>query len=352
MPSGGQSGGTNYQSQQSSSGPPAFIQPYLQKGIGQLDAYYNAHPNAPAYYSGETVAPLSTQSQGAVNMASGLAANNPTLTAANSQLTDTLNGKYLDPSQNPAYAGAVQAAVDPLTTQFLNQTIPQITSQFAGAGGVGSGIQRQAVDDATKAYSTGVNNAAYTAANNFYNNARTNQIQAAGLTPGINTSNWQDVSGLGAAGQTVDQQRQAQDTSNQAAYNYNANAQPNYISQYLSMLNGGYPGGETTTTGMSQSYQPTNAFGSILGSGMSVLGLGLQAAPLLGFSDYRLKEDISEPIGATHEGIPIRLWKYKGDPTLRVGFVAQEVALTKPEAVVEHPSGYLMVDHGKAAGLF
>src|SRR6185437_1782596 len=101
-------------------------------------------------------------------------------------------------------------------------------------------------------------------------------------------------------------------------YNYNSNAQMNYISQYLSMLNGGYPGGETTSTGQSQSYQPTNSFGSILGAGMGIAGLGLQAAPLFGFSDYRLKEDISEPIGSTRDGIPIRLWKYKGDPTPRV----------------------------------
>lgn len=350
MPPSGSSGGSNYQSQQSSSGPPAFLQPYLQGAIGDLSSYYNAHKTAPAYYSGETVAPLSTQSQGAVNMASGLAGNNPTLTAANSQLTDTLNGKYLDPSQNPAYQGAIRAAIDPLTTQFMDQTIPGITSQFAGAGGTGSGIQHQLVDDATRAYGTGVGNAAYTAANNFYQGARTNQIQAAGLTPGINTSNWQDVSGLGAAGQTVDQQRQAQDVSNQAAYNYNANAQPNYISQYLSMLNGGYPGGETTTSGMAQGYQPTNAFGSILGSGLGIAGLGLQAASI--FSDERLKEDISAPIGSTHDGIPIRLWKYKGDPTPHVGFIAQEVAQTKPEAVAMHPSGYLMVNQAKAAGLF
>lgn len=352
MPSSSSGGPSNYQSQQSSSGPPAFIQPYLKQGIQDLSNYYNAHPQAPQYYTGETVAPLSNVTQQAVGAAQNQYQNNPTLGAANTQLTDTLNGNYLDPSNNPAYQGAVRAAVDPLTTQFLDQTMPQITSQFAGAGGVGSGIQRQAVDDATKAYSTGVNNAAYTAANNFYNNARTNQIQAAGLTPGINSAGLQNIAGLGAAGSTIDQQRQAQDVSNQAAYNYNANAQPNYISQYLSMLNGGYPGGETTTTGQAQTYQPNNAFGSLFGAGLGLAGLGLQAAPLFGFSDYRLKEDISEPIGATHEGIPIRLWKYRGDPTPRVGFIAQEVALTKPEAVVEHPSGYLMVDHGKAAGLF
>lgn len=349
MPSGSTGGGTTYQNSTSSNAPPAFIQPYLQKGISDLSDYYDAHRTAPQYYGGETVAPLSAQSQGAVGMASGLAGNNPTLGAANTQLTDTLNGQYLDPSQNPAYQGAVHAAVDPLTTQFLDQTMPQITSQFAGAGGTGSGIQQQYVDDATKAYGTGIGNAAYTAANNFYNNARTNQIQAAGLTPGVNGANWQDVSGLGAAGSTVDQQRQAQDTSSQAAYNYNANAQPNWISQYLSMINGGYPGGESTGSSTGTSYQPTNQFGSIFGNALSGAGLGLAA--FSAFSDERLKDDFGV-IGTTFDGQPLHFFQYKGEDRPQVGLMAQEVERIHPEAVSTHPSGFKVVDYSKAVGLF
>jgi hypothetical protein len=78
-------------------------------------------------------------------------------------------------------------------------------------------------------------------------------------------------------------------------------------------------------------------------------------APMLGFSDERLKEDISEPIGSTFDGVPLRLWRYKGDPTPHIGPIAQELAQTRPDAVHEHPSGYLMVDYKAATeprGLF
>src|SRR6185312_10952420 len=102
------------------------------------------------------------------------------------------------------------------------------------------------------------------AGSQYYQNALGQQLQANGMAPQLNSSLLQNVAALGAAGQTVDQQRQAQDAAAQAAYNYNANAQMNYISQYLAMLNGGYPGGTNsgssfTNTSTSQSGSPLDA---------------------------------------------------------------------------------------------
>lgn len=352
--SGGGPQGTNASSQQSSSGPPAFLQPYLQGGIKDLNAYYGANPTAPQYYSGETVAPLSTQSQGAVTGAANLAGNDPMLTSANSTLQDFINGKFTNPTTNPDFQAALSASHQPYIDQFNKQILPGIESTMEGAGRYGSGATPNLVDQATRTLNTTINNADAQAGSQYYTNAKGQQESAAAIgAPNVNTANWQNVAGLGAAGTTVDQQRQAQDTSSQAAYNYNSNAQMNYISQYLSMLNGGYPGGETTSSGTSSTYQPTNTFSSLLGSGLGIAGLGLQAASV--FSDERLKEDISEPIGKTFEGIPIRLWRYKGDPEPRVGFVAQEVAKHRPEAVDMHPSGYLTVNYAAATeprGLF
>lgn len=352
--SGSGSQGTNTSSQQSESGPPSFLQPALQGGINDLTAYYGSHPTAPGYYTGETVAPLSSPSQGAVSGATNLANNDPTLTSANTALQGFINGNYTNPTTNPDYLAALSASHQPYIDQFNNQILPGITSTMEGAGRYGSGATPNLVNQATKTLDTTISNADAQAGSQFYTNALGQQESAAAVgAPNLNTANWQNVAGLGAAGSTVDQQRQAQDTSSQAAYNYNANAQMNYISQYLAMLNGGYPGGQTTSSGTSATSQPTNAFSSILGSGMGIAGLGLQAASV--FSDERLKEDISEPIGKTFEGIPIRLWRYKGDPEPRVGFVAQEVAKHRPEAVDMHPSGYLTVNYAAATeprGLF
>ena len=81
------------------------------------------------------------------------------------------------------------------------------------------------------------------------------------------------MSGLAAAGRTVDRQRQAQDAAAQAAYNYNANAQMNYIAQYLAMLNGSYPGGTTRGSGFTgtSTYQAGDPFSQVVG-GIGALG--------------------------------------------------------------------------------
>ena len=330
--SGGGSSGTTWQQSQSESGPPAFLQPYLQNGINDLVNYYNAHPNAPAYYSGETVAPLSTPSlaaidkasalagdnptlsaangtlarflnggsvdpranpdyqtalaasfqpaldafnsqvlpginasysaagrygsgarAGAIDRASALAGNNPTLAAANGSLARFLNGGYVDPRANPDYQAALAASFQPAIDAFNSQVLPGINSSYSAAGRYGSGARAGAIDRATRTLDNSLANAAATAGANYYSHALDRQLQAAQLAPGLNTANWQDVSGLAAAGRTVDRQRQAQDAAAQAAYNYNANAQMNYIAQYLAMLNAGYPGGTNRGSGFSNS---------------------------------------------------------------------------------------------------
>jgi hypothetical protein len=96
-------------------------------------------------------------------------------------------------------------------------------------------------------------------------------------------------------------------------------------------------GGTSSTTGPGA---PTN-WGSTLG------GLGsLISAGAMMFSDPRLKEDI-EKIGETEAGLNIYKYRYKGDPAMRIGVMADETLRIFPEAVSAHRSGYLMVDHSK-----
>jgi hypothetical protein len=65
------------------------------------------------------------------------------------------------------------------------------------------------------------------------------------------------------------------------------------------------------------------------------------------FSDERLKEDMI-PVGKGFDGANIYRFRYRGDPTTRIGFSAQEMARLHPEAVHTHPSGFLTVDYGRA----
>jgi hypothetical protein len=352
--SGGGGGQQTSQQQTSSSNePPAFIQPYLKGAIGDLSNLYNANPNAPAYYPGSTVAPQSDATQQAISLLQQRGLNgSPVTGAAETNLTDTLNGKYLDPTSNPDYLAAISASHQPYVDQFLGQIIPGITSAFEGSGRTGSGLHQDAVDRATTNLNRTISDADAKAGSDYFTQARNQQLQAAGMAPQLAQSDYTDIGAVGQAGDIKDAFSQANINADIAKYNYNNNAQWDYITRYLGILNGGYPGGVTNSTSTGTQTQPQSSpWGSIFGGA----SLGLQMLPLLGFSDERLK-DIKDRVGETDDGLPLYLYTYKDDPsTPHIGPIAQEVAQVRPDAVHEHPSGYLMVDYGAATehrGLF
>lgn len=94
-----------------------------------------------------------------------------------------------------------------------------------------------------------------------------------------------------------------------------------------------------------------NANASTLGNlgnlGMSAAGIYglLKGGGLFALSDARAKEDI-EPIGRTKKGHTLYRYRYKGDPTLQIGVMAQEVEQTTPDAIVE-VDGIKYVDYSK-----
>jgi Chaperone of endosialidase len=80
---------------------------------------------------------------------------------------------------------------------------------------------------------------------------------------------------------------------------------------------------------------------NILGAGMNIAKLGASI-----FSDERLKEEI-EKVGELYDGSNVYRYNYIGDPTSRIGLMAQEVEKTRPDSVVEI-GGYKAVDYSKA----
>ena len=89
------------------------------------------------------------------------------------------------------------------------------------------------------------------------------------------------------------------------------------------------------------------ALGQVVGA-----GVGLAAAPMTGGgslagnffkSDIRLKSNIVR-IGDHPLGIGV--YEYDIDGHRDWGVMAQEVLEVKPEAVLQHPDGYLMVNYG------
>ena len=101
--------------------------------------------------------------------------------------------------------------------------------------------------------------------------------------------------------------------------------------------------GAMGTGGQTQSYSPGK---------MDYLGMGTQlGAAALMKSDVRLKENIQKV--ATVNGINLYSWDWNEDGKSvagkqgTFGALAQEIAETRPEAVVENEDGWLMVDYRK-----
>ena len=79
-------------------------------------------------------------------------------------------------------------------------------------------------------------------------------------------------------------------------------------------------------------------------AGLYSLGGAALGAPVGTFSDRRLKSNIvrlgTHPIG-------IGIYEYDIFVGRQIGVMAQELMEVMPEAVHQHPSGYLMVDYGR-----
>jgi hypothetical protein len=348
--SGGGGKQESQQQTQSSNGPPAFIAPYLQGGIKDLTALYEANKTAPGYYPGSTVGPQSPQTQQAIDALAARGAGGSAVTrGAQGAITDTVNGKYLDPNTNPYFADALKASHQPYIDQFMGEVIPGITSAFEGSGRTGGGLHQGSVDRAVTGLNRTISDADAKAGSAYFSGERDRMLGAAGMAPQLAATDYQDIAALGQAGEAKDAYGQAKINEDISRYNYDNNKQWDYISRYLGIMNGGYPGGETVGTSTATQQQPGQGpMGAIMGGA----GMAMQMLPMLmAFSDERLKENVHR-VGETDDGQNLYFYNYKGDPTPHVGLMAQEVEQRDPDAVVEHPSGFKMVNYGKALGLF
>ena len=89
--------------------------------------------------------------------------------------------------------------------------------------------------------------------------------------------------------------------------------------------------------------QQNNAMlGGLFGLGGTLGGMGIYK-----YSDRRLKDDIKR-VGTLDNGLPVYVFRYKGDDGPTLGLMADEVEKVNPEAVVTHRSGFKMVDYGRA----
>ena len=347
MGGGGQTPSTTVQQTKQSNEPPAYIQPYLQKGIQDLTTLYDKG-QAPGYYPGATVAAPSANTQAALSaLYERGVRGSPYGKSIMANLNETMGGKYLDVDANPYFQKALAAGFKPQTEQFMQEVLPGLEGRFALSGRYGSGAHTGTTDRAVDSLTRAQADAAAKASSGAYDAERSRMLgaagTAAGLFPQLQAADYQDINAMGQAGAGWDQQNQARIDSDIARYNYDANKDWNYINRYLASLNAGYPGGEMSGTMRGSAMPSTNPSADM----WNTIFKGASVALPFFMSDERLKEGIA-PVGKLNDGQTVYSYRYKGDPRTQIGLLAQEVERVHPDAVARHPSGLRMVDYRRA----
>jgi hypothetical protein len=318
-------GGGGGQTSTSQSQPWKEQKPYLTYGFEQAQDQYKS--NNPSYYQGSTVSPLSATTQQAMQLQTNRALNgNAATNAGQNQLTKTINGDYLN--SNPYLDANFKAGSDAISSAY-GDAIRGNTASFAGAGRTGSGMQAFYNNQQNDTLAKNLNNLYGQTYYNNYNTERGNQMNAINQAPQYAAQDYTNLDALSNVGAAQDANSQNVLNADIDRWNYNQNLDANKLQQYMGLVQGNYGGTSSTTTPSSGS----NMFGNLL----SVAGLGASF-----FSDKTLKENI-EPRG-TENGHNVYEFNYIGDGTKYIGVMAQEVEITRPDAVREF-DGFKMVDY-------
>lgn len=326
-------------------------------------------------YQGQRVADFTPDQQAAFNtvdQSQGL--GQPYVNQANSYVQQGAAPVSNQSIQN-AYNPFIQSQVDALQANLGHQNAQTTAASNSNAAKVGAltGDRSQVANQ----IATNNNNLnAATATSGLLSNA---YGQAAGLAQGNQQAALTGAgisSGLGQTAQnlalqgsqaqlaTGGLQQQLNQANLDVPYqNYlTQQAYPFQTQQWLSGIYGGIGplGGSTTTNTPAQPNMLSQALGlgaagagAYLGAGGSAAGIGSaisSALPFLALSDQRIKENII-PIGPHPDtGHMVYQFNFKGDPTPRTGFIAQDVEQTQPQAVATDPqTGIKSVDYARAS---
>lgn len=328
------------------SDPWSGIQPQLKQAAADTQKLYENGYLQYNPYPGQTVAPQSGITQLAQGLTAQRALNGSPVTAASQQqVTDTLNGKYLDPQSNSYFQGALNNIAD----AYARGTGAQTSAAFNRAGAFGGSAMAETQGANNKAFADSLNDLG----NQQFQQGRQMQMQAASLAPSIAGQDYTNLSALNSAGAQQDAFNQSNIDANIDRYNATQQAPANAIQNYLGLLNntGGNYGSQQKATPY-YTNSAGNALGllggvnSILGGGSGGSGGGLLNTAMAAynfFSDARLKTNI-EHVGYAGE-LPIYAYSYGDDPAVYEGVMAQDVLRLKPEAIVFDDNGYMRVNY-------
>jgi hypothetical protein len=254
-------------------------QPYLVKGFQNTEQQFLNSP-PPQFYPGNTTVPFSPETNTALEMQAKRAINgSPIQAAGTDQLTQTLNGNYLN-QVGDLYNNPVQQMVnsnvlaptmrgdylyggpgfDAAFQAASNKILPQVASSFERSGRRNSGLadigKTQALSDAFAGlYGQERQNQMNAAqmgqqgTDMFLSNVgreRENQMRGMMFAPQMASLDYQDTAKLAEVGAQRESLNQQQLAESIARHDYEQNAKNQQLMQYMNLIQGNYGGTGTS----------------------------------------------------------------------------------------------------------
>lgn len=229
------------------SGPPAYLQPFLQGAATAGTQLYNQGPQQ--FYPGQSVVPFAPQTNQAMNMQQQRAmGGSPLVSQAQQSTLGTLQGNFLSPDANPY----LQKAFDPVAAN-INRTFDTAMARSGRdlTGNIGA-----------RASQIGQ------AANQFfgqnYQAERDRMMQASNQAIPLANQDYFDIAQLGQVGAQVQDQAGRIQQDNMQRFNFAQNAPWENLNRYMGVLTGA-PYGQTTAQSVNM---PSNPWGSAMGGAL------------------------------------------------------------------------------------
>lgn len=357
-------------------------QPYLHDVFAKAQGQYNT--GVPSYFPGSTVTPFASETEQAMAMQADRArSGSPIMAAGNQQLTDTLQGNYLE--SNPAFSLLNSNAqgdylnknpyIDQTVDRALGKVRGSLDSQFAQGGRYGSGLHQTALagvygDTAASMYGQNYANerqnqlGATNAMGQLYGDERTKQLQSMMFAPQMANQDYVDAQQLAAVGGAKEGMSQANLTEQLNRWNFDQNKYSDALAKYSQLVQGNYGGsGSSTSTSPTNSNSAASGLGGALSGAMlggSLYASGLIPSALMSggmasglgalgglamLSDRRYKKDI-KAVGKMDNGLTVYSYRYKMGGPVTMGVMADEVKQVIPEAV-QTVNGVDFVNYGR-----
>lgn len=265
----------------------------------------------------------------------------------------TASGSELDPYSTPGFSDAIKTMSDDITNSVKSQYAasgrdPSGAGSFAGS--LARGLSKGIAPTIQSQYNANKQNQMTAADRLFSGEGGTagqitqqqqiplsNAVQAVGMIPSV-TSAYTTPAATQLAAANTEQKLPYENLSTALTPALSlAGAGSDTTGTTTSGSKGttsGSTSGTSTSSGTSTgtatgtTSQNQNLWSNLIGGASGIAGL----ASL--FSDKDIKTDIA-PVGMLNDGQKVIRFRYKGDPTMRIGLLAQAVEKYEPEAVDE-----------------